>query len=267
MKRKYILLLFVSCFASMFSGLAQTTLNANYSDPLVVKYLKGGVIKNGQLNLFSNSSYINLQTGEKQRILQTFVPKFKGCNFVIHSGKYKEIWMFRDSTLQYIDCWNLDSLKIEDYQPLVLQRSGGNKLYYYLGGQFNGGKDNTVATLNLRGGSFLYKNYLDASIILNLGYMSASGEGDFSGDVGIMSRGYLPLRIKKINLAPYLGAGINYSFAPSSYFEMVFYAGTSWFVGPGSLDIGVQYGIKSKFALNFGYTFRPNFNSHKKSKK
>ena len=87
----------------------------------------------------------------------------------------------------------------------------------------------------------------------------------FAGDVGFDSRAYLPFRIKNVNLAPYAGAGVSYSFSPDSYFELRLLAGACWFVGPGSLDVGLQYGTKSDFSLTLGYTFR--FPVKKKSKK
>jgi hypothetical protein len=74
--------------------------------------------------------------------------------------------------------------------------------------------------------------------------------------VGVDSRAYLPFRIKDVNLAPYAGAGVSWSFAPESFFELRLLAGGCWFVGPGSFDIGLQYGTKSDFALTLGYTFR-----------
>ena len=141
--------------------------------------------------------------------------------------------------------------------PLELKRQGKTKVFYYVGGMLNGGNGSTSYSLNLRGGTYLYENLLDASVTLNLGgNKPEEGGSQFTGDVGADSRAYLPFRIKNVNLAPYVGAGVSWSFAPESFFELRLLAGGCWFVGSGSFDIGLQYGTKSDFALTLGYTFR-----------
>lgn len=67
-----------------------------------------------------------------------------------------------------------------------------------------------------------------------------------------------------MNLAPYAGAGISWVFAPESFFELRVLAGGCWFVGPGSLDIGLQYGTESNLSLTLGYTFRMPVKSKRK---
>ena len=108
--------------------------------------------------------------------------------------------------------------------------------------------------LNLRCGTYLYQNKWDISGSLSIGY-TKSGKAQFAGSIGTDSRIYFP--IKSINLSPYAGAGISWSFPPNSYFEVKILTGACWFIGNGSLDIGAQYGIKSGFSFTMGYTFRP----------
>ena len=232
------------------------------SDPLVVRYLQGGFAREKKLHLVTNADYNTLSIIEKQNILNKVAQEFTGYDMTIYSGgQQRELWFNTGNGVKMIERWNNDSLQIEHYLPLELKRQGETKVFYYVGGMLNGGNGSTSYSLNLRGGTYLYKNLLDASATLNLGSNKADGgESQFMGDVGIDSRAYLPFRIKDVNLAPYAGAGVSWSFAPESFFELRLLAGGCWFVGPGSLDIGLQYGTKSDFALTLGYTFRISVN-------
>ena len=228
------------------------------SDPMVVRYLRGGFAKEKKLYLMTNSDYAGLLEVQKQEVLGKVAQEFTGYDIMLYTGdQQRELWIANNNGVKCLEKWNNDSLRIEDYLPLELKRSGKTKVFYYVGGMLNGGNGSTSYSLNLRGGTYLYENLLDASVTLNIGgNKPEEGESQFTGDVGIDSRAYLPFRIKDVNLAPYAGAGISWSFAPESYFELRLLAGGCWFVGPGSFDIGLQYGTKSDFALTLGYTFR-----------
>lgn len=228
------------------------------SDPMVVRYLRGGFAKEKKLHLTTNSDYAALLEEQKREVLGKVAQEFAGYDMTLYTGDQgRELWIADDNSVKCLGKWNNDSLRIEDYLPLELKRSGETKVFYYVGGMLNGGNGSISYSLNLRAGSYLYKNLLDASVTLNIGGNKSEGsESQFTGDVGVDSRAYLPFRIKNVNLAPYVGAGVSWSFAPESFFELRLLAGGCWFVGPGSLDIGLQYGTKSDFAVTLGYTFR-----------
>ena len=228
------------------------------SDPMVVRYLRGGFAKENKLHLMTNSDYAALPDYQKREVLNKVAQEFAGYDMTLYTGgQGRELWITDGNNVKCLEKWNNDSLRIEDYLPLELKRSGKTKVFYYVGGMLNGGNGSTSYSLNLRGGTYLYENLLDASATLNMGgNKPEEGESQFTGDIGIDSRAYLPFSIKNVNLAPYAGAGISWSFAPESFFELRLLAGGCWFVGPGSLDIGLQYGTKSDFAVTLGYTFR-----------
>lgn len=228
------------------------------SDPMVVRYLRGGFAKENKLHLVTSPDYAALQDNQKREVLGKVAEEFEVYDITLYTGgQGRELWIMDGNNVKCLEKWNNDSLRIEDYLPLELKRSGKTKVFYYIGGMLNGGNGSTSYSLNLRGGTYLYENLLDASVTLNLGgNKPEEGEGLFTGDVGVDSRAYLPFRIKNVNLAPYAGAGVSWSFAPESFFELRLLAGGCWFVGPGSLDIGLQYGTKSDFAVTLGYTFR-----------
>lgn len=237
------------------------------NDPMVVRYLRGGVAKDKKLYLITNADYDSLTVTQKQDVLNKVAMEFSDYNMTIYSGdQQRELWLNTGGEVRMIERWNNDSLQIERYLPLELKRQGRTKVFYYIGGQLNGSKGNTNYSLNLRAGSYLYKDLIDASVTLNIGGNKTEDQHQFAGDLGIDSRVYLPFRIKKVNLAPYAGAGISWSFAPDSYFELRLLAGGCWFIGPGSFDIGLQYGIKSDFALTLGYTFRIPYQKKQKKK-
>lgn len=227
------------------------------NDPMVVRYLRGGFAKDNKLYLMTNADYDSLTAIQKQEVLSKVAQEFADHDMTIYSGdQQRELWVNTPYGFKMIERWNNDSLQIERYLPLELKRQGLTKVFYYIGGQLSGSKDNTNYSLNLRAGSYLYKNLVDASVTLNIGGNKTNEQNQFAGDLGIDSRVYLPFRIKKVNLAPYAGAGVSWSFAPSSFFEARFLAGGCWFIGPGSFDIGMQYGIESGFGATLGYTFR-----------
>lgn len=228
------------------------------SDPMVLRYLHSGFAKEKKLYLMTNSDYAVLPEVQKQEVLGKVAQDFFGYDMMLYTGsQQRELWIANGNGVKCIEKWNNDSLCIENYLPLELKRKGKTKVFYYVGGMLNGGNGSTSYSLNLRSGTYLYENLLDASVTLNLGgNKPEEGESQFTGDVGIDSRAYLPFRIKDVNLAPYAGAGVSWSFAPESYFELRLLAGGCWFVGPGSFDIGLQYGTKSDFSLTLGYTFR-----------
>ena len=236
------------------------------SDPQVVRYLRGGFAKDGKLHLVTNADYDSLYITQKQDVLNKVAREIAGHDIIIYSGdQQRELWVNTGNGVGMIERWNNDSLQIERYLPLELKRQGFTKVFYYIGGMLNGGKGYLNFSTNLRFGTYLYKNLVDASVTMNIGRNRTDEDSKFAGDLGIDSRVYLPFRIKKVNLAPYAGTGISWSFAPESYFELRLLAGGCWFVGPGSFDIGLQYGIKSDFSAMLGYTFRvPYPKKHKK---
>ncbi len=227
------------------------------SEPMVARYLRGGFAKDKKLHLITNSNYATMHDNQKSEVLGKIAQEFAGYDITLYtSSQGRELWTTDGNNVKCLSKWNNDSLHIEDYLPLELKRNGLSKVFYYIGGTFSGSDGNSNGSLNLRAGTYLYKNMLDASFTLNVGYSSSNGESDFSGDMGLDSRAYLPLKIKNFNFSPYVGAGISWSYAPDSFFELRILAGGCWFVGTGSFDLGFQYGTKSDYSVTLGYTFR-----------
>jgi len=75
--------------------------------------------------------------------------------------------------------------------------------------------------------------------------------------IGVMTKVYYP--ITKYNFSPFAGAEAAVSFVKGAKatFTPSFLVGMSWFVGSGSLDVGVRAG--SSTSLMVGFTVIPKY--------
>lgn len=230
------------------------------TDSMLVRYVRGGFVGEGKLHLTVNPAYRMLNRTQKQQVVDKLHADFPQYDIVVHRGTTKgddELWMMGDESYTYLDAWNADSLRLDDYLPRELKRRGRTKMFYYVGGSMNGSKDGHNGRLSVSGGTYLYRDMVDVSLGLDFGFDKTEGAGvKFAGDLSLSSRYYLPLRIRRPRISPYVGAGVSWSFAPDSYCELQVLAGGCWYIGPGSLDLGLEYGKESKFSLTLGYTFR-----------
>lgn len=261
MRKTKILFLIIVVMMMCGTAVAQTTRYKSISDTSVVKYLRGGYVKDSMLHLMANDKYSALDINEKKKVLysiaQSMLPKKVKDITVYTHAQQRELWKVTDAGSFLMEQWDNDDLQLENYMPLELKRNGNSKVFYYVGGSFNKGESYSNGSLNLRGGTYLYENTVDISATFGIGYVKMSDTSQLSGNVGIDSRYYLPYKPKSINLTPYVGAGVSWTYAPSSYFELCMLAGCCWFIGQGSVDFGLQYGIKSGVLFTVGFTFRP----------
>lgn len=262
MKRRYLLLVLLTLlFADKVE--AQKHNYLVFNDEMVMKNFRGGFSKDSILTLYANESYDELTIGEKQEMLSRFVEKFPNHQIkVLINEKKKELWLPKSKTCFLVDTWEIKEPLAEQNSSVVTQRiQRTTRRYYYLGGQFTGSSGMHNGTINGRFGTFLYKDRWDVSLTLNLGYIK-NDDFQFAGSVGLDMRTYFPIR--KIRLAPYVGGGISRTFAPTKYGEIRGLIGTCWFVGSGSLDMGLQYGLNSKLSFTAGYTFSPAFRNRER---
>lgn len=230
------------------------------TDSMLVRYVQGGFVGEGKLYLTVNPAYRMLNRKQKEQVVDKLHADFPRHDIVVHRGTMMgddELWMAGEETYTYLDAWNVDSLRLDDYLPRELKRRGRTKMFYYVGGSMNGSKDGHNGRLSVSGGTYLYRDMIDVSLGLDFGFDKTGDEkAKFAGDLSLSSRYYLPLRIRRPRISPYVGAGVSWSFAPESYCELQVLAGGCWYIGPGSLDLGLEYGKESKFSLTLGYTFR-----------
>lgn len=225
----------------------------------IKKYLSKGYIENGCLFISTVDSYNLLNNSEKADFLRLISKAAKCENIVVHTSNGKsEQWSKQGNQLSLFETWATTDLGLSDYSALELDKQGNRKVFYSIGASGNYSDGNYMASANFQVGTYLYKDVIDASVSLNIGYSGSKENSDFSGDIGLSSRYYLPFRAKKLNMTPYLGMGIGWTFSSSSMFDIRALAGVSCFVGRGkSIDIGIQYGKSSHFLTTIGFTFRP----------
>lgn len=250
-----LLIIIFSLLTSMGTLWSQ---NKSYQNPELLRYIQGGTSRNGILELSVRPEYNALTLEQQKQLLQYFYADFSDSKILVRiNNKESQLWMPQNNGYVYASKWNTDELPLKEYGPLELNKYGESRFFYYVGGSLGSTNGTSSGMLNLRGGTFLYKNIWDISATLDLGYSKAEGQTSFNGDIGAMTRAYLPWRIPKVNLAPYAGLGASLYFTPKATFDGQVLAGCSWFIGPGSFDIGLKYGTQSKFGMTFGYTFRP----------
>lgn len=261
--KKAIILTLLVLVAVMANAQNENTVVVD--DRIANRVFLDGELHDSILTLQARNEYKRLNQDEKAMALDAFVKQFPGCRIVVHteSGN-NELWHTKTGKAVMVDSWNRNNMQLADYAKKEDKMKKYGTWYYYVGGSFSGTKETANGSANLRGGTFLFKDIIDVSATLNIGFSKAQ-ETTFAGDLGVSSRAYWP--IKKLSLSPYLGAGVSWAFAPSMYFEFQAFTGVNWFIGPGSLDVGFRYGIKSSWAVTMGYSFHPGYIKSLKEKK
>ncbi|MDR3246503.1 MAG: hypothetical protein LBT50_08740 [Prevotellaceae bacterium] len=226
-------------------------------------YFKQAEIRNNEMLVCTTTdTYASLSNDEKEKIMGDAL-KISGYNVsLVLAGQQQEIWTRQGEKGILIDNW---TLKIpEDKVPQIqnqsnspdsisfLSKIGKMPWFVYLGSNGMFGKEMTNFYASSRAGLFLYDDRWDAALTMTLG----SANKVFMFNVGVNSRVYFPLTFHEQRFAPYVGLGLTFNvMSGGNYWDTPIYAGTSWYIGPGSLDIGVQ--AWKNFAVTIGYTFSP----------
>ena len=236
-----------------------------FDDPLIKKYVISGYTVNDKVYLNANENYAQISESEKRQLISKFMELYYGYDVVVIAATgEEELWTTANGAPSQVEQWNATNLDLQNYSPLELQTTGDSRVFFSAGAMLNYSSDMFSSSITLQGGTYLYKNFIDLSLSLNVGINKAKeSKSQFTGDVGLSTRVY-PYRFKKLMLAPYVGGGVGFIFAPDTSFEPRVLAGVCWYVGPGSLDFGGQWGTKSDWSITIGYTFRPSFGIKKK---
>ncbi len=220
--------------------------------------------ENGQLSLSALDNYTGLPADEKRVIMVKIITAWQDSLVLVHYGSKRELWgrSFETGDVLLLDEFDLNA------PPLVIATTidaRPHPWFFYVGGQLGGDSQHDINLgLNLRLGFFLLKNRWDLATTLsggltgylNFSYTSGSPSTATGWtNVGLMSRVHFP--IKKLGLSPNVGGEISigvFGNTPATVNAAVV-LGLSWYVGFGSLDIGIHIGnIVSGSA---GYTMSP----------
>jgi len=156
-----------------------------------------------------------------------------------------------------LDTWDLNNPYAKTEQRLL--QTTKHQWFVYAGGNANFNADDFNLFFNARSGCFLWKNIWDLAATSSIGVNDVS-----SFSIGLMSRVHYPITVKeKYYISPYVGLGVSYILLGSeSICDIPIYTGISWFIGPGSLDLGCQFsnnitpaGYAFNYTITLGYTF------------
>lgn len=261
---KRLILSIAICLASVLIHDAGAQDVKVYVDSMTAEYVAAGAMMDGKLKVVAKEGYDTLGLDTRKVVLEAIADDFPTDDVVVlRYDSSREVWKRNpDGSLSYLDQWNMTDPQLKDFAALKLDRTGNRRLFWYAGGSMMSTDGLFSLLASFRAGTFLYRDIIDFSVLANMGISSTEDATSFNGDLGLMGRAYYPVRaLESFPMAPYAGLGATMTYSPSFNIELVFYAGVSMYFGPGSIDVGLQYGLSSKFAATFGYTFRPDISS------
>lgn len=219
-----------------------------------------------------DSIYAAMDQNKKSVILVIALKNWAGDIVFVHSGYIREIWKKdqQTGTVALIGHWDLNNAEMYKYLPKTLQTTKYHPWFFYVGGQTHFNSDNLSLMLSTRIGAFLFKDRWDLAISASVSISESELQEIYNIEIGPVSKLYFPIR--KYNISPYIGGGVAYVYSgfnmdtsaidyglsdigssTTNYWRTMALLGISWYVGPGSLDVGTQFG--DYFSLTLGYTF------------
>jgi hypothetical protein len=258
MKYLYTAILTLVCCCCGFAQISNAVIPGFLSEK--AQYFEDArLIEDGALEIKAKKTFTDMDTSKKSAILELSLKKWDGEMIFIRSdysehnieGYKTELWTKNKHTglISLVGNWDLNSTDVSKFLPKQLETTRKHPWFFYIGGQANFNDDYFSMSWNARIGSFLYKDRWDIAL-----------SGSYSGDnvttmaeLGLMSRLFCPIR--KYNLSPYIGAGFSWGHIEDGggYTRTMLLLGSSWYVGHGSLDFGLQ--ISKDFNVTIGYTF------------
>ena len=214
-------------------------------------------------------TYSSLTEEDKMSVIESVMSKAH-CSLAIVEYKYeRELWSkdANSNTVTLLDKWDLNTLYTPETTLKTLKKIDAHPFFQYYGLNGSFSKDQTNLYYSSHYGFFLLKDRWDFAFTYGIG-VSGNGESSSSNyQAGLMSKVYFPMR--KYNIAPYAGLGISYAVTYdengdliNSSWNVPLYLGVSWYVGPGSLDLGFEISKNTTFMI--GYTFSPSKSSRNK---
>jgi hypothetical protein len=218
----------------------------------------------GQLNLSAIDKYILLPADGKKAIIAKISKAWQDSLVLVRYGSKSELWGWRNETgnARLLDEWDLNAPQLTKPQPAIPQTTFYHPWFIYVGGQLGGDNQKNInLSLNTRFGFFLLMNRWDLATTLSAG-LSGNVEATSTSwvNVGLMSRVHFP--IKKLGISPNIGGEISMaSLDGTQTANKSLLIGISWFVGFGSLDIGMRMG--NEVSAIGGLTIAPRIRNKK----
>lgn len=238
-------------------------------DPVKTDVLKSGVFQkynmyfdrittetNGIVNLSALEQYRPLTVERKQSVISDIMAAVKDSLAIVSYGPQRELWGRNpeNGSMKIFDTWNVEKPVV--VQTPVIIESKPHPWFFYVGGLMQGDTEkNLNLAFNSRVGFFLLVNRWDLAATVTAG---TSGNLDATAtlysNIGLMSRVHFPIR--GLGLSPNIGAELSTSINDGfKNYSGAAVAGISWFIGFGSIDIGVNIG--NQVSSMAGFTFYP----------
>jgi hypothetical protein len=224
------------------------------------EYFETDSISATSVHLKAKPYYINTSMQSKTFVIDNILSlRNKRIAYVRYDHK-REIWGKNASnTTILIDNIDLNNSTLKKPE-IESQKLVKHPWFLYFGGQGMLRPHYVNVSSDARAGFFLLLNRWDLALSLGWSVIDSGGDYTFNAPIGLSSKYYFPMTIKKQRISPYFGGGTGYMYMDNSnstewQLDLSALAGISWAVGSGSLDLGLQYGKVSKFGVTIGYTF------------
>lgn len=218
--------------------------------------------QNDQLQLPARENYTRMSRDGRKAVMDNLVKSWQESLVVVKYETSKELWGWNSDTREAIlvDSWDSDPKPAAAVSPEPLSNTEKHPWFFYIGSaQRMDSEKNINGALSARVGFFLLKDTWDlaATFSEQLSGNFESEDISLQTSIGIMSKLYYPIR--KYNISPFIGGEAALSLVKDSdpSFSPSFLLGVSWFVGSGSLDVGIRAGNGSSMMV--GYTLIPKF--------
>lgn len=247
MKRLFLILTIFSILLTV-AATAQDSLKlenfrSNALPGLSGYFNKAELSENGRLVLTATQKYITLQAETKKSVMTSALTGLNDSIVLVKYGPVTELWGTANRKAILLDRIDLDSPLLP---PITDDGTGLHPWFFYYGIQFGGDSQKNInLAVNLRLGFYLLKNRWDLATSLSggvSGNTAYNNSGSGWANAGFMSRVHFP--VPKLGLNPNVGAEISVAMFDKSSptVNYAFVVGLSWFIGIGSIDIGISFG-------------------------
>lgn len=219
------------------------------------------------------SSYSKMGLVDKKNMVEAIAKDSKKQRIVVRYGYYRDVWIY-DGKSEYKF---VTKKNVNESQPVAFQKYSDKEysqcdFFTYTGGAMDFSSSRFSFSVSTRIGCYFFKRLLDCSLTYTYSVSTMSTTSLSSMNLGLMARVYPFFKMEsmqRIHLSPYIGfEGAYYatfvSGNRSDDGNFIGHLGLSWLIGPGSLDIGVQSGLKEYFAATIGYSFCPSLLSNRR---
>jgi hypothetical protein len=221
---------------------------------------------NGQLKMSALERYFLQPIDSKREIIRNISSEWEESLVLVQLNDKNELWGKNKETgnIILIDSWGDRQTQEPKAEVNENQKFAKHPWFFYAGEQgMIDSNHNINLSVNTRVGFFLLLNKWDLAATYSFSFMGNTDSENVNGqsNLGIMSKVYFP--IKKYNISPNVGAEISMlSFRDSQSntsqsINKSLLLGVSWFVGFGSLDIGIRTG--QELTTMVGFTIFPKF--------